>query len=105
LAQAGDGFAAVAAGADDFRPLIGDGLAVSPPEGIGIADGPADDGTALGGALIGPDEDFLQDAEVVELVDGEKLATNWLNGENLSLIRTRPSEKITQTSPRCNPRP
>jgi hypothetical protein len=26
-AQAGDGFAAVAAGADDFRHLIGDGLA------------------------------------------------------------------------------
>jgi hypothetical protein len=72
LAQAGDGFAAVAAGADDFRHLIGDGLAVSPSEGIGT--GPADDGVALGGALIGPEEDFLPDAEVVELVDGEKLA-------------------------------
>ncbi len=32
LAEAGDGFAAVAAGADDFRHLIGVGLAVSDPE-------------------------------------------------------------------------
>lgn len=70
-AEAGDGFAPVAAGADDFRHLIGDGLAVSHPEGIGIADRPADDGVALGGTLVGPDEDFLQDAEVVELVNGD----------------------------------
>jgi hypothetical protein len=73
LAEAGDGFASVAAGADDFRHLIGDGLAVSHPEGIGIADGPADDGVALGGALVGLDEDFLKDAEVVGLTNGE----NW----------------------------
>ena len=77
LAEPGDGFAAVAAGADDFRHLPGDGLAVSHPEGIGIADRPADDGVALGGAFVGPDEDFLQDAEVGELVNGEKVARKW----------------------------
>jgi hypothetical protein len=43
-AEAGDGFAAVEAGADDFHHLPADGPAVSYPEGIGIADGPADDG-------------------------------------------------------------
>lgn len=47
------------------------GLAVLHPEGIGIADRPADDRVTLGGALVGPDKDFLQDAEVVELVNGE----------------------------------
>lgn len=71
LAQARDGLAAVAAGADDFRHLFGDGLAVFHPEGIGIADGAADDGVALGGAFVGLDEDFLKDADVVELVDGK----------------------------------
>ena len=74
-AEAGDSFAAVTAGADDFRHLIGNGLAVSHPEGIGIANGPADDGVALGGALVGPDGAFLKDAEVVAPANGEKLAS------------------------------
>ena len=44
------------AGANDFRDLFGDGLAIADPEGLGVPNRTSNDGILLGGSRVGMDE-------------------------------------------------